>query len=220
VEEYYVGKGILMPGFHKSYWVGLRAASWPNFAWIDRTAGVEIDYSHWGTLNDGSKEPNNAIAPELCGLANYTLTYGGVWGWSDTACSASFPFICRMLNPGNITMTSAITNNSFIFFTDAKTNADATAQCNSLGMHLASFENQDEQAEIEAALIQSVSGLCMEGLAAVLSLPCRHGLRPIRAHLLPLPQPLGDPPLAEWLACRCRCRATCCPATSACTGSA
>jgi hypothetical protein len=215
VEEYYVGKGILMPGFHKFYWMGLRAAVWPNFAWIDRTAGVEIDYSHWGTLNDGSKEPNNAMPPELCGLGNYSLSFGGVWGWSDTACSNSFPFMCRMLKPGNITMTSAITNNSFIFFTEARSNADATAVCNGLGMHLASYENQDEQAEIEAALIQSVGCWALRSCprlqrcraCAAAAAEGRLGHWHYDQACIDVPPP---PPL--------RRRATCCQATSACTG--
>ncbi len=160
VEDYYIGKGILMPGFHKSYWVGLRASAWPDFAWIDRTANTVIDYAHWGLLPDGSQEPNNSPAPQLCGLSNYSQAYGGAWGWSDANCADSFPFICRMLRPGNISITSAITNNSFVFFTEMLNHSMAQHMCNSMGMHLTSFENQDEQAEIESGLIFSVSAEC------------------------------------------------------------
>ena len=159
MESYYIGMGILMPAFHKSYWTGLRAQSWPNFLWIDRTTNTEVTYSHWGTLDDGSKEPNNLAPPELCGAANYSLSYADAWGWSDSSCANSFPFICRMLKAGNVSMTSAITNNSFIFFTETKNYSMAQQTCNNLGLHLTSWESQDEQAEIESALIFSVRWL-------------------------------------------------------------
>jgi hypothetical protein len=35
VEDYYVGKGLLLSLFHKSYWMGLAADLWPFFKWAD-----------------------------------------------------------------------------------------------------------------------------------------------------------------------------------------
>jgi hypothetical protein len=160
VEEYFVSKGILIPGFHKSYWAGLRSSSWPYFQWMDRTTNIELEYTHWGTNGD-IKEPNNLNPPEMCGAANYTQRYGGAWGWSDTACSSPLVFICRLLKPGNFTITSAVTGNNFTFFTETKNYTNAKEHCISMGQHLVSFENLDEQAEVEAGLI--LSGFLLPG---------------------------------------------------------
>jgi hypothetical protein len=57
-------------------------------------------YTHWGTdPDDGSKEPNNLDAPELCGAANSSQVYDNpeAWGWSDARCSKKLPFICKAI---------------------------------------------------------------------------------------------------------------------------
>ena len=53
-------------------------------------------YMHWG--RDGLvPEPSNSTGGELCGVSNLTQTYGGAWGWSDTRCNISAPFMCRSM---------------------------------------------------------------------------------------------------------------------------
>ena len=43
-------------------------------------------------------EPNNAAGDESCTVANATEVRGTPlrWGWSDTVCSDSYIFLCRM----------------------------------------------------------------------------------------------------------------------------
>jgi hypothetical protein len=31
VEAHYIGKGYLLPAFHKAYWIGLTTSEWPSF---------------------------------------------------------------------------------------------------------------------------------------------------------------------------------------------
>lgn len=39
VEEFYAGRGYLIPNFHKVYWMGLNTTlkGWPKFAWLDKS---------------------------------------------------------------------------------------------------------------------------------------------------------------------------------------
>ncbi len=97
--------GALLPGFHKSYWLGLAITDrWPLFGWLDLSPAPPRNgsalgpvYAHWGYyMPQNILEPNNIFGAEDCGVANATQAYGGAWGWSDTRCNASLPFICRV----------------------------------------------------------------------------------------------------------------------------
>jgi hypothetical protein len=116
VEKYFMGMGWLLPTFHKTYWIGLNAttpgskdaagmvagmlttASPGRFAWLDQSAGAPGNgsYTHWGRAG-GMPEPNNLRGSENCGMANASQSHGSAWGWSDTSCKISAPFICRSL---------------------------------------------------------------------------------------------------------------------------
>ncbi len=91
--------GSLMPGFHSFYWLGLAAATWPRFAWTDGTPGPNTTtYNHWGYyMPQNIIEPNNLFPPELCAGANASQAYDRAWGWADTSCATSAPFVCRRL---------------------------------------------------------------------------------------------------------------------------
>jgi hypothetical protein len=145
VEQYYVNYGVLLPSYHKGYWTGLTAESWPNFNWIDKTAG-RVDYTHWASF-----EPNNMN--NMCGIGNYSAEYDGAWGWSDEPCMARFPFICKLMGPRNLTRQSNVTGNVFTLYTAQATQAEAEQVCRSQGGHLASFTSLDEQVEMEFAFV-------------------------------------------------------------------
>ena len=45
---------MLFPLYHKAYWIGLKASSWPLFNWIDPGApGINTPkgYKNWGFLD-------------------------------------------------------------------------------------------------------------------------------------------------------------------------
>jgi hypothetical protein len=98
---------MLLLGFHKFYWIGAQVPpvnSWPNFEWIDGTPGpngwhrpnVTGTYHHWGYyMPQNIIEPNNIFKQENCAGANHTQAWAGAWGWSDTKCDVSYPFLCR-----------------------------------------------------------------------------------------------------------------------------
>ncbi len=107
--------GALLPGFHRLYWLGLAVATrWPAFTWLDlspqpplnTTRGAAFDesfggspgvYAHWGYyMPQNIIEPNNLTGLEECAVANASQTYGSAWGWADTRCSASLPYMCRI----------------------------------------------------------------------------------------------------------------------------
>jgi hypothetical protein len=49
-------QGVLFPSYHMAYWIGLQAANWPLFSWIDPgTPGINTaqGYKNWGFLNGG-----------------------------------------------------------------------------------------------------------------------------------------------------------------------
>ena len=113
IEAYYIDKGWLLPTFHRRYWIGLNAttpaSSSPaviiagqmqttaaKFAWMDKTAGAPVGqaYQHWGRAGSFG-EPNNLLGNENCGLANASAAYSLAWGWADSSCRVSAPFICK-----------------------------------------------------------------------------------------------------------------------------
>jgi hypothetical protein len=52
-------------------------------------------YAHWGVYQPGdSLEPNQLTGNENCGLANYTMGYGGAFGWADAPCESFRASIC------------------------------------------------------------------------------------------------------------------------------
>lgn len=53
VELYYADQGLLLPFFHKYYWMGLQSdrRSYPKFRWLDPlTPALTLasSYKHWG----------------------------------------------------------------------------------------------------------------------------------------------------------------------------
>ena len=92
-------QNILLPNFHKSYWIGTQANEPKQFNdWIDPTVLPPLSrgYKHWG-LDSGVLEPNNKQGLELCAVANASQAYSNGWGWSDTLCDKKFPMMCRMI---------------------------------------------------------------------------------------------------------------------------
>lgn len=152
VESYFIRQGYLLPKYHNSYWMGLRAAQWPSFAWIDNTVN-QTSYQHWGQYPDGSKEPKNR--QNTCGAGSYALTDEEAWGWTAHSCSQGMPYMCRIIKPGNITIPSNVTGNVFTLMTVQVNQARAQVLCNDIGGHLASYVSLDEQSEMEYAFINS-----------------------------------------------------------------
>jgi hypothetical protein len=96
VEGYYINWGLMFPTYTPSYWIGAESAFdlWPTFYWKQRSFSGPTDgrsYNHFG-----ADEPNNRGYQEYCTVANYTLNYMGANGWSDTLCTAKFPYMCRI----------------------------------------------------------------------------------------------------------------------------
>lgn len=115
VEEFFIEQGVLLPTFHKRYWLGLEIAEgdnnrlWPWFLWLDGSpdpstpSNPSSNYAVWGRmyLSDGRirDEPNNLVRPEFCCVANYTQSQDGVWAWSDQNCDEEYIFICKIGPP-------------------------------------------------------------------------------------------------------------------------
>ncbi len=100
----------MIPKYHRSYWMGLRAGSPKNFVIVDPTVpplNVSSSYKHWGMDEaDSSVEPNNKLGGELCAASNWTQAYGrpSAWGWADTKCNNQLPTMCRLLRECNDTV--------------------------------------------------------------------------------------------------------------------
>jgi hypothetical protein len=69
VEQYYIKQGLILPVFHRQYWLGLRAVQHPTFKWLDpfTKPPSSSTYQHWG-----AREPNNAALNEFCGVGNWS----------------------------------------------------------------------------------------------------------------------------------------------------
>ncbi len=87
-----MAEGVLLPAFHRRYWLGLYIPMrnpnlWPRFLWLDGNPAPNnpeensVAYAHWGTmyLAAGARrdEPNNLRKPEFCVVANYTQDFEG-----------------------------------------------------------------------------------------------------------------------------------------------
>jgi hypothetical protein len=100
-EQYFINQGMLLPGFHTFYWMGLTTENWPIFTWTDQTPyTMNVSWDNWGYyMPQNIREPNNIFRDELCGGANYsqrnTNLRPAIWGWADTKCNAQYPIMCR-----------------------------------------------------------------------------------------------------------------------------
>jgi hypothetical protein len=80
-----------------------------EFLWLDGSTppsshGKPMEtYGHWGVWYepDGTEraEPNNAMPPEFCAVANYTQLYERAWGWSDQNCEDEYIAMCKFPAP-------------------------------------------------------------------------------------------------------------------------
>jgi hypothetical protein len=163
VEMAFVTGGYLLPSFHKAYWMGFSATSWPEWKWVDPTAGrfSNAAYKHWGM-----EQPDNDPPMQLCGAGNYSLQHGGAWGWADANCGAKLPFLCKMISTtmgasalGGAALAppylSKFTGNMFTLHTSPMSQPEAEAFCVSQASHLASFLNVEEQVEVESFYVQA-----------------------------------------------------------------
>ena len=91
--------GVLLPTYHKSYWIGLNTtgADWKDvWRWTNNLPFMaNKTYQNWGTYQPGAvPEPNNITSAEFCAAANASQPVGPTWGWSDTSCFDNFISIC------------------------------------------------------------------------------------------------------------------------------
>ncbi len=102
MEQYFQAQGLLLPTFHKAYWIGLQSDVWPRFYWLDNiTPNPDISgaYKHWGAFVSGGRnisEPNNIAGSETCGAGNMTQSYAQAAGWADADCNLKLPFMCEL----------------------------------------------------------------------------------------------------------------------------
>lgn len=100
-EQYFITQGMLMPGFHAFYWMGLTTENWPTFFWTDQTPyTANVSWDNWGYyMPQNIREPNNIFKEEFCAGANFsernTNLKPAIWGWADTKCNAKYPIMCR-----------------------------------------------------------------------------------------------------------------------------
>jgi hypothetical protein len=94
VENAFLKMGVLLPSYHKNYWMGLNTTMWPVFMWVDPLVPQTDSkgaYSNWAT-----GEPNNQNAPEFCGSGDLQRTRMGAAGWADMNCNTDLAYICKM----------------------------------------------------------------------------------------------------------------------------
>jgi hypothetical protein len=113
VEQALTYAGYLIPDYHKYYWMGYTAKTWPKFYTLDKTVPFDSpqgNYTYWGYFNNSAApvEPDGGIyGNQLCVAANYTEAYadlsgtgGGngsvAFGWADNSCSMALSFMCRI----------------------------------------------------------------------------------------------------------------------------
>jgi hypothetical protein len=109
VERFYFDYGVILPGYHTFYYIGLNVTAnmtWPDFTFIDGTPAPNASngtYVNWGNYSADPTssltipEPNNLVPPEHCAGANYTESSNVPWQWSDTNCNSAWPFLCELL---------------------------------------------------------------------------------------------------------------------------
>jgi hypothetical protein len=100
VELYWVKKGLLLPNYHKQYWMGAALGpddNYPNYRWIDSTPGIPGQaYLHWGVPRGGAPEPDGSAGDQPCVLAQASLSYQNLWGWGDSGCEALAAAMCEI----------------------------------------------------------------------------------------------------------------------------
>jgi hypothetical protein len=213
VESYFISNSYVMPTFHKMYWMGgvSSVAKYPNFSWIDGSAGIyPSTYQNWGKMGS-LLEPNNAIAPpEFCMVANFSQAYGSPrrWGWSDVNCNlVQATFLCRVMPPVVKYCKAEGTGSDYILNTNKMSFDDAMGFCNNCGGLLVSYDNMTEQRDVERCFI--VSGSMVPRGSACGPAGMVHALpRCARRHLC---APLSGAPA-------CRTTAGCCRASTRSTG--
>jgi hypothetical protein len=101
-------QGLLIPKFHKLYWLGLIPNASiteppPQWVWYDQynPAPSITTYEGWGLLQDPPAlvpEPNDYTGAENCVVGNFSQAAGdgAPWGWADARCNGSYVNICRM----------------------------------------------------------------------------------------------------------------------------
>ena len=99
VENLYIDQGVLLPGFHKAYWIGLNttpAAHPSKWTWMDSSPYEGgVTYQNWGLYQPGGlQEPNNNAGNEYCAVANASQPKSNAWGWSDIGCTNQYIFMC------------------------------------------------------------------------------------------------------------------------------
>jgi hypothetical protein len=97
---------MLVPRFHRNYWVGLNATedAWPNYRWLDPYVpdpDSKRGFKNWGTVvnpDDGSFVQEPSDPGQLCGAASWPLQRGSPpsWGWTGADCSKEYVFVCRV----------------------------------------------------------------------------------------------------------------------------
>lgn len=94
--------GVLLPAYHKVYWMGLNASTWPAWRWLDGSPQPNVTgrYQAWGYyMPQNILEPNNIFGGENCVAANFSQAVAaqGVWGWADARCNLSMPYVCESI---------------------------------------------------------------------------------------------------------------------------
>jgi hypothetical protein len=175
VESTFVQRGIIEADRNPFYWLGLYVApytNWPNFRWINGMIGPNNwTYNHWGTYKPGTHlEPNNVYPPEHCAGANMTEAFDSAFGWGDENCDMQLPFICEVVPPNMPPPTPAPPQGqynytiqapsqyyravSFVLSTDLVDYATAEGRCEEMRGYLVSYENLEEQIEVEEVLLR------------------------------------------------------------------
>lgn len=75
VENYYVGKGLLLSLYHKSYWMGLTADIWPFFKWADNVTPGWWPGGGLGVAWSGPCLPFRSLWPS----AEMAVLWEGAW---------------------------------------------------------------------------------------------------------------------------------------------
>lgn len=107
-------QGYLLPAYHKQYWIGAYATTWPVFRYSDPLLGITVslanNYTNWANDTSGNSYPlTNGYN---CATAQYTLAFDpnqvgtsdGNWGWVDSPCNATFTSMCRISGERGIGM--------------------------------------------------------------------------------------------------------------------
>lgn len=96
---------MLVPSFHKMYWMGLNTTddTWPTYRWLDPyvpALGSKRGFKNWGTVlsDDGSFSQEPANPGNLCAGASAAMKRGSPpsWGWAGEDCNVERVFICRV----------------------------------------------------------------------------------------------------------------------------